>query len=278
VYGPFTSGKLLKEALRIIRKIFQFYDTRLPVGQAKSKMERGKITFNRQIGIYPTEEQKTEYQKTIHYLELLFEGKKNTILRELERDMKVYAKKRLFEEAQECKRKIFALTHIQDVALIKEQSRVYRDENSMRIEAYDVAHLGGDHMVGVMTVVEGGDTQKSEYRKFKITTVRSSNDPAALAELLERRLGHAEWPMPQCIVVDGGIAQKRRAESVLHKNGVHIPVVAVVKDEYHRPKRSLGPQSLVHTSERDIVLANAEAHRFSIGYHRSLRNKRNLAS
>lgn len=276
VFGPFTSGGLLKDALKIIRKIFQFYDTRAPIGEAHSKMERGKIVFNRQIGIYPDESSKEEYQKTIHHIELLFQGNKKSIVRELERDMKAFAKKRMFEEAQVCKKKLFALTHIQDVALIKERDRVYRDDRSIRVEAYDVAHLSGSDMVGVMTVVESGEAQKSEYRKFKIRTVTGANDPAALAEVLDRRLSHTEWPLPQCIVVDGNTVQKKRAESVLHAAGVHIPVVSVVKDEHHRPKRILGPQSLVSKLERDIILANAEAHRFSIGYHRTMRNKRNF--
>lgn len=273
VYGPFTSGKLLKEALHIIRKIFQFYDTRVPVGKEKSRMAQGKVVFNRQIGLYPDAAQKAQYEKTIRYIELLFEGKKKMILRELERDMKAFAKSRQFELAGECKRKLFALTHIQDVALIKEQNRVYRDDKRVRIEAYDVAHLSGQNMVGVMTVVEGAEMQKSEYRKFKIKTLDGANDPAALAEVLERRLTHTEWPLPQCIVVDGGVAQKNRAEKVLRENGVHIPVVAVVKDEHHRPKRILGASGLAVTHERDIILANAEAHRFSIGYHRKVRSK-----
>ncbi|MBX9906382.1 GIY-YIG nuclease family protein [Patescibacteria group bacterium] len=276
VFGPFTSGGLLKEALKIIRKIFQFYDTHTPIDKARSKMASGKINFNRQIGIYPDNTSKEDYQKTIRHIELLFEGKKNTILKELERDMKRYAKERKFEEAGVVKKKIFALTHIQDVALIKERDRVYRDDRTIRVEAYDVAHLSGTSMVGVMTVVESGEPDKASYRKFKIQTVIGANDTAALAEILNRRLGHTEWPLPQCIVVDGGVAQKKRAESVLNTAGVHIPVVAVVKDEHHRPKRILGPQSLVSSLESDIILANAEAHRFGIGYHRDLRKKSNF--
>lgn len=270
-FGPFTSGGSLKEALKIVQRIFHFYDTKTPVRNARSKMAKGKITFNRQIGLYPTEESQKEYRKTIKHIELLFEGKKSTLLRELEREMRAYARKQEFEKANETKRRIFALTHIQDVALIKERDRVHRDDRSIRIEAYDIAHMAGQNMVGVMTVVEGGEVEKSEYRKFKIKTVTGANDPAALAEVLGRRLEHTEWPMPQVIVMDGGAVQQRRAEKVLHEAGIHIPVVAVTKDEYHRPKKILGPSSLVALYERDIVLANAEAHRFAIGYHRKKR-------
>lgn len=270
-FGPFTSGMSLKEALKIVQRIFRFYDTKIPVTEARSKMAKGKIIFNRQIGLYPSEDSKKEYLRTIRHIELLFEGKKQTLLRQLERDMKAHAKKREFEQAGELKRQIFSLNHIQDVALIKERDRIHRDDRTVRIEAYDIAHMSGKDMVGVMTVVEGGEPQRSEYRKFKIKTVSGANDPAALAEVLSRRLEHTEWPMPQAIVMDGGTVQQRRAESVLRDAGVHIPVLAVTKDEYHRPKKLLGPQNLIELYERDIVLANAEAHRFAIGYHRKKR-------
>lgn len=273
-FGPFPSGSLFKEALKIIRKLFKFYDTKRPVGEEKSKVVKGKIDFNRQIGLYPSEENKVEYQKTIRHIKLFFEGKKDQILSELRKEMMAAAKVEAFEEAERLKRKIFALEHIQDVALIKDENKVYRDQNQMRIEAYDVAHLSGEDMVGVMTVIENGEPRKSEYRKFKIRTVDHSNDPGALKEILDRRLAHPEWPFPQIIVVDGSTAQKNAAEWVLRKYSMAIPVVAVVKDERHKPIRVIAAKKLREQYEDLILLANAEAHRFSLAYHREKRSKR----
>lgn len=270
-FGPFTSGSLFREALKIVRRLFKYYDMTTPVGEEKTKVARGKIDFNRQIGLYPSEENKDEYMRTIRHIRLFFEGKKEEIVRELEKDMMALAKEEKFEEADVLKRKIFALQHIQDIALIKDEYRMYRDEDSVRIEAYDIAHLQGEHMVGVMTVVEGGEPAKSEYRKFKIQSLTGSNDPAALKEVLERRLGHPEWPYPQIIVVDGSTAQKNAAEHVLRKAGVLIPVVAVVKDERHKPIRLIAAKKLLEKYEHAILLANAESHRFAISYHRSKR-------
>lgn len=274
VFGPFPSGMLFREALKIVRKIFRFYDTEKPVSEIKTKMARGFLDFNRQIGLYPSEQSKEEYNQTIRHIRLFFEGKKHELIRELERDMMKAAKNEEFEKAQELKRKVFALKHIQDVALIKADMRNYRDDKNVRVEAYDVAHLGGKDMVGVMTVVVGGEIDKSEYRKFKIQSLSGSNDPAALKEILERRLLHPEWSLPQIIVVDGSTAQKNAAEFILKKYDMVIPVVAVTKDEFHRPKRIVGPRSLISTYEQDILLSNAEAHRFSINYHRDKRNKK----
>lgn len=272
VFGPFPSGQLFREALKIVRKLFKYYDTKKPVGTEKSKTARGKIDFNRQIGLYPDTHSKQEYQRTIRHIKLFFEGRKQQLLKELERDMKRYAKNEEFEKADAVKRKIFALTHIQDIALMKRDVSIYRDDRRFRIEAYDVAHLSGKDMVGVMTVLENGEAAKSEYRKFKIQTVASSNDTAALREVLERRLTHNEWPMPQFIVVDGGAAQKRAAERVLRNHQMSIPVLAVVKNERHRPKRILGNAQLQKQHHDAVLLANAEAHRFAVLYHRNRRS------
>ncbi len=273
IFGPFPSGMLFREALKIVRKIFRFYDTKKPLADIRTKMGRGKIDFNRQIGLYPDEQSKEEYNRTIRHIKLFFEGKKQQIIKELERDMHAYAKRQEFEKAQAVKQKIFALTHIHDIALMKRDLYARSDTRGVRIEAYDIAHLAGKSMVGVMTVVQDGEPDTNEYRKFKINSVSGSNDPAALKEVLDRRLVHIEWTLPQIIVVDGSTAQKNAAEFVLQKYGVLIPVVAVVKDEYHRPKRLVGSKKLIAEHENAILLANTEAHRFAIAYHRSKQTK-----
>lgn len=267
-FGPFPSGQLFKEALKIIRKLFKFYDTQVSVGKEKTKLARGKIDFNRQIGLYPENHSKADYLKTIRQIRLFFEGKKHQLIKELEKDMMAAAKTEAFEEANALKKKIFALNHIEDIALIQDDKKHYRDEKNLRLEAYDIAHLGGQDMVGVMTVVEGGEAMKSEYRKFKIQSVKGSNDPGALKEVLERRFSHPEWPFPQLLIVDGAMAQKNAAEFVLKKAGLVIPVVAVVKNDKHKPERLIGAKKLLEQFENDILLANAESHRFAINYHR----------
>lgn len=276
-FGPFTSGTLFREALKIVRRLFKFYDTKVPVGQERSKLARGTVDFNKQIGLYPSETNRQTYNRTIRYVRLFFEGKKKQIIVELEKEMHRLAKEERFEEANVIKHKIFALQHIQDIALLKNDVRQYRDDKRARIEAYDVAHMGGKDMVGVMTVVEEGERKPHEYRKFKIQSVQGSNDTAALKEILERRLSHLEWPLPQIIVVDGSTAQKNAAEHVLRKFELLIPIVAVVKDDRHRPIRLIAARKLLEAYQNDILLANAESHRFAITYHKQKRNKRALS-
>ena len=163
---------------------------------------------------------------------------------------------------------MFALNHIQDVALIK--SDFSGDGNShetFRIEAYDVAHISGTNTVGVMVVVENGSPNKAEYRKFKINN-SVQNDVAGLAEMLERRLKHSEWQFPNIIVVDGSVAQKNVAEKIIstygrsperRKNfGAKIDVVAVTKDERHRPKTIQGREDIIEKYKKDICLPIAK--------------------
>jgi excinuclease ABC subunit C len=273
VFGPFPSGVLFKEALTIIRKIFKLYNTKKPLNQIKSRLEKGKIDFNRQIGLYPHEQSKESYNRTVRHVVLLFEGKKAALLKHVEEEMLLCAKEEKFEEAQELRDRLFALKHIQDVALVKDESRTYRDERTMRIESYDIAHLHGDDMVGVMTVFYGDEPRKSEYRKFKIHGFRKAHDPGALKEVLGRRLIHTEWAHPDLIVVDGGTIQCNAMKQVLREHSLSIPVVGVVKDERHKPVRLIGAKKILDLHRQAILFSNAEAHRFAIQYHRTLRSK-----
>ncbi|MDE2071706.1 MAG: GIY-YIG nuclease family protein [Patescibacteria group bacterium] len=274
-FGPFPHGLQLIEAMKLIRRIFPYRDNKCtPCGEKKNLQCRP--CFSRHIGLCPGvctgEIGKAEYHCTTRHIAMLFQGKKKLIKRELERDMRRAAKEELFEEAKRFRTQLFALTHIHDVALIKDEYRAHRAEGD-RIEAYDIAHLRGTAAVGVMTVVEDGVAAKSEYRKFRLRSSKAGDDPGALREVLSRRLAHEEWPLPRLIVVDGAVAQMNAAKKVLAQYGVVVPVVGVVKDERHRPRGLQGDKALVARHDREILLANAEAHRFAIGYHRTTSRK-----
>lgn len=275
MFGPFPHGLQLREAMKLIRKIFPYRDTCTPCEALAKQGKRCKPCFNAHIGLCPGvctgEITKADYRLVIRHITLLFQGKKKQLLKTLEREMKTAAKEENFEEAARLRGQVFALTHIQDVSLIKDEYRKPKISLGVsRIEAYDMAHLRGSANVGVMTVVEDSEAMKNEYRKFRIRTASPGDDVGALREVLQRRLGHDEWMLPRLIVVDGSTAQIRAAEKVLNEYGMTIPVVGVVKDEKHRPRDIRGDRELIQGRERDILLANAEAHRFAIGYHRKM--------
>ena len=264
VFGPFTHGGSLKEALKIIRKIFPYFDER--------SREPKTVKFNQSIGVYPDVD-KADYQKTIRHIALLFEGKKKSLLKTLEREMRAAARDERFEEAEVLKYQLFALTHIRDTALLKDEYRAPQSAG-YRIEAYDTAHLAGSATRAVMTVVESGEAQKAEYRVFTIRSAKESDDYQALREVLERRFMHSEWQFPKLIVIDGGRAHLKIATQVLKQLKLDIELCAVVKDEKHKPREVLGKRATVESHKSSILLANNEAHRFSIGRHRrALRNR-----
>lgn len=266
-FGPFPSGAQLREGLRLIRRIFPFFDTEHPVGH-KGKHQQAKEEFNKQIGQYPREFNTKEYGRTIRNVALFLAGRGKELRRTLEKDMRAAAKEERFEDAAEIRRELFALDHIQDVSLIKNENDKESD-SAFRIEAYDTAHISGTNTIGVMTVVRGGMPVKSEYRTFKIRTSKN-DDIASLRELLTRRFGHPEWEFPRVVVIDGGTTHKKAAENVLRELGIQIPVAAVVKDERHRPREVIGAIR-AGVTEADAVLANSEAHRFSLSRHRRAR-------
>jgi excinuclease ABC subunit C len=324
IFGPFPNGSQLREAMKIIRRIFPFIDN--------DSNKKNNIEFYRQLGLIPDfvlgdrkkkgsfsswsgpssslirgpEEKKLfsdylyAYKNNIKNIKLFFEGKKKRIVLDLKKEMLEHAKKKEFEKAGEIKNKIFALEHINDIALIKEDifasqnnlnfsrftqsTGAYTDKNlnnsvsqiklqNFRLEAYDIAHMSGKNMIGVMTVIENGEVAKNEYKKFIIKTQTGSNDTGALEEVLSRRLRHTEWGLPNMIVVDGGTPQVNIAKQVISRYQFDIPVLSVVKNERHKPKAIMGDGDLIKKYKKEILLGNNEAHRFAITFHKLKRSK-----
>ncbi|MBP6884287.1 MAG: UvrB/UvrC motif-containing protein [Candidatus Pacebacteria bacterium] len=267
-FGPFTSGLQLKEALKIVRRIFPFVDA--------SSAKSDNYEFYRQLGLTPdvsNADAHIAYKKNLKNIKLFFQGKKKDILKDLQKEMKLSAKAQKFEEASRIRNQIFALEHINDIALLKTESRFKNQDSRIRIEAYDVAHMSGKNMVGVMTVIEDGEVNKREYRTFNIKGQTGADDTRALEEILSRRFRHTEWGMPSLVVADGGEAQLRVAKQVLKRYQLEIGAVSVVKDERHKPKDILGDEAMAKKYKKEILLANSEAHRFSLKLHKNKRDK-----
>ncbi|MBF05489.1 hypothetical protein CL644_02165 [bacterium] len=79
--------------------------------------------------------------------------------------------------------------------------------------------------------------------------------------------------MPTLIVVDGGVAQKNAALRVQAEFGYKIPIANVVKNDKHKADKVVGNAAVIEKWEKDILLANSEAHRFAISFHRTKRRK-----
>lgn len=272
-FGPFSNGASLREGLKIIRRIFPYRDEKCRAGS-------GHPCFNYQIKLCPgtcvNAISKKEYNRTIRNIALFFKGKKTELVTKLRAEMNAHAKDLRFEEASKLKRQIFALEHIRDVSLIKkenieENDREGTDDNDKpyRIEAYDIAHMQGTSMTGVMVVIKDGIAHKSDYRMFRIRR-KGIHDIASLQEVLERRLKHPEWQMPDMVVTDGGGPQYDVARKLFPST---IFIIGVVKNAKHQPERLIGDPMLIKRHQKEILLANSEAHRFTLKYHRKLRSR-----
>jgi len=159
-----------------------------------------------------------------------------------------------------------------------------------RIEAYDISNTAGAEPVASMTVFVNGKPKKSAYKKFRIKTARGGDDYGAMEEVLGRRLDRAKdgdpgfLPLPDLLLMDGGLGQVRAAQKAMAERGITIPVFGMVKDDHHRTR------ALVDTDGRELGLRTQpavfaffgtiqeETHRFAITYHRQRLEKKNFVS
>lgn len=310
VFGPYTSSASLKKALDLIRRAIPWSDC-LPPSPPFPRGDKGGLPvrklrpcFNAHVdkcpGVCTGAISKQEYRRIIRKLILFFEGKKKQLVRTMESEMKQTADELRFEDAARLRKNLFALEHIQDVALISKDdfSLPYSTTPSLhnsitsigldgRIEAYDISNISGTSAVGSMVVFEEGKPAKNKYRKFKIKTVTGSNDVAMMEEVIRRRLVRARtspntWPLPQVMVIDGGEGQVNRVQEVLDELGIAVPIIGIAKGFDRKQDRLVFDRSdveLLRVAKRGKELfqrARDEAHRFAVRYHRTLRKKSSL--
>ncbi|MEK7193448.1 MAG: GIY-YIG nuclease family protein [Patescibacteria group bacterium] len=267
-FGPFTSASSIREALRIIRRIFPF-----SVHSPDAKFTRP--CFEREIGLCPGTcvgaINRVDYLKNIRNLKLFFQGKKDRIVTSLTKEMRIASKKLEFEKAEKWKRQIFALRHIQDVALITEERIASSALQAIRIEGYDISNISGTSAVGSMVVFAGNEPERNQYRKFKIKLFTEPNDVGMLSEVLRRRF-HNAWPLPVLILVDGGKGQVHAAKDVIREFGLRIPVVGIAKGPERKRNDVVGiiPKGIAKST---LINVRDEAHRFAIAYHKTLRSQ-----
>jgi excinuclease ABC subunit C len=163
----------------------------------------------------------------------------------------------------------------------------------VRIECFDISHLGGTHTVASMVVFEGAAPKKSDYRRFTIREVESGDDYGAMAEVLSRR--YAQWEkqmerspydaerdasfgaLPNLVVIDGGQGQLAAGLEPLagfREHGVAVVSLAKRIEEVFFPGNST-PLRLAHDTPELQLLQRVrdEAHRFAITHHRIRRDK-----
>ncbi|MBR3707204.1 MAG: excinuclease ABC subunit UvrC [Firmicutes bacterium] len=165
-----------------------------------------------------------------------------------------------------------------------------REQESYRVESYDISNTNGVDTVGAMVVFRNLKPVRKDYRRFKIRTVEGPDDYGSLTEMLTRRFKRALdgdpsfSTLPDLILMDGGQGQVSVAEKVLRELGISLPVLGMAKDDSHRTRALVDGQGNELELRDDPLLfkycgtIQEEVHRFAIEYHRSLHNKNTIGS
>jgi len=301
LFGPYLSSFAAKQALKILRKIF-------PYRSCKNLPKRDCLFYHIELCPAPCVRKikQKDYQEIVKSIQEFLQGKHKKIARETKKKMLKASQNQNYEKAAFYRNRLSALEKIQAMSQkgIKKflqniqggALNLYQKTSGAklkgdlelfgipyRIEAYDVSNIQGQAATGSMVVFQSGKPLKSDYRRFRIKTVKGANDVAMIQEVLERRFRKQRggWPKPDLIVIDGGKAQLNAALSVIQKHNLKIPIRALAKklEEIYFPKKKK-PITLPDDSRSLMLLKQIrdEAHRFAITYHRKLRKKATIAS
>ena len=149
-----------------------------------------------------------------------------------------------------------------------------------RMESYDISNTGASDIVASMVVYEGAKPKKSAYRRFKIKSLSAHpDDYASMEEVLTRRIqryldGDEKFsPLPDVMLIDGGITHAGVAEHVCAQMHVRVPIFGMVKDDRHRTRALVTAQGReidLHAAPNVFALIGQiqeETHRFAITFH-----------
>ncbi|NMB48600.1 GIY-YIG nuclease family protein [Candidatus Kuenenbacteria bacterium] len=302
LYGPFPSLNT-GETLKILHKLFYVSRCSPPLlpEEGVGGGGRKKPCFDYQLGsclgVCTGEITGKDYrEKVIKPLTEFLKGNKKRLLSNLKKQMTLASRQQNFEEAARLRNQIKSLSHIQDVTLLNKDLftnnfgnwkparpagglEIGNSLQSVRIEAYDISNLGPTGKVGSMVVFDNHGPVKSEYRKFKIKTVSGQSDVDCLKEIITRRFNN-NWPLPDLILIDGGVPQVNAVKNVLPTVGAQNLVPRVIgiakgptrkKNEFIFDKNNQKIAGFIQANENLLIHARDEAHRFAISYQKKLR-------
>ena len=156
-----------------------------------------------------------------------------------------------------------------------------------RIEGFDISNIQGSETVASMVAFERGQPKRSDYRKYKIRSVKTGkpDDFASIREVVLRRYRRVleeGREFPDLILIDGGKGQLKAALEGLEELGLsHLPTVSLAKKEewIFKPGASEPIVLDQHSPARQLLQrVRDEAHRFAVTFHRQQRKARDLSS
>ena len=282
-FGPYTNVKLLRQAIKVIRKIFGFRS-------CKKMPKQACLYFRLKLcpapcigGITPQ-----EYTGIIKNVIMFLTSQYEELIHELSCRMKGAIAQKKFEDAAKIRDQLNALSSIK-------QNRSYPagfdeledlknllklDKLPERIEAFDISNISGKQACGAMVSFYQGLPDKNNYRRFRIKTVESIDDYKMLAEVVRRRylrVVEKNLPLPDLVLIDGGRSHLLTAKKEIEKLGIQIPLASIAKGEenIYTTTRTKPIRLKSDTPALNLMRKiRDEAHRFAVLYHHVLRRKK----
>lgn len=241
-YGPYYNGYAIKKALRYLRRVFPYYVKPPKAG------ERPDLYSH--LGLSPAPgTSSNDYKKSLRNIIRYIKGGRKQIVAELEKAMKMAAKRHDFEQAAQLRNKLRYLRELQNQIMFgdKEFLDISKDQAlsdlsellnlpsiPARIEGYDISHMGGTNVVASMVVFTNGVSDRAEYRKFKVA--EKNNDFENMHQVITRRFSERNlkgWGTPDLVLIDGGKGQLGAATRALTEiyGGVMSAIGLAKKEE-----------------------------------------------
>jgi excinuclease ABC subunit C len=303
LYGPFTSAKSLRYAMRVLQRLFKFRTCSLDISENDPRWRWFRPcllhSINQCTAPCNFRVSKEDYRKQIRALRLVMEGKKDRLLREMEKEMQEASAALLFEKAARLRDDINALKQLGQRGEVDKdvQPQVFpldprKGMAGLRkilglaqiprtVEGVDIAHLGGSETVASLVQFIDGLPFKPGYRRFRIRSVQGVDDYASIREVVSRRfrrLQREEQVFPDVLLIDGGKGQLNAALETFRLLGIEPPcLISLAKreEEIYRPGEAEPLRLSRHAAAlRLLQYVRDEAHRFAQHYHHILRRKR----
>ena len=294
--GPYYGKVAIQRALRILRKIFPYYD----------KPYTGRKTLNTDLGLTPGIEigrmTPKEYKANLRQMISYLKGNRKKLIREIEKQMYDAAAKGDYEKAAALRNQFFGLKGINtkivfsdkefldissDQALHDLQDILGLKKTPGRIEGFDISHQSGTNVTGSMVCFINGAADRTKYRRFKLRK-QQNNDPASMLEVITRRLHHLnDWGVPDLIVLDGSVGQLDAVRKIVTEAGIAI----IGRDKSGDHTRNARVRIVIPRGDDDyemvelskdshiaklIARIDDESHRFAVQYHVLLKRKNAL--
>ncbi|MFL2859991.1 MAG: excinuclease ABC subunit UvrC [Pontiellaceae bacterium] len=303
-FGPYINGRATAVAVDFVQRFFGLKRCRVrePDEETYRHCSDDRIANCSAPCINSISMQ--QYRKKAEEAAAFLRGERMELLRHLREEMKQMSAEQRFEEAAAHRDLLLDIQQtVKSRANVKRTPKMLQEEalEGLRefqellglkripavIECFDISNISGSSSVASMVAGVDGMPVPKRYRRYKIKTVNGADDPRSMAEVVYRRysrLKKIKSPLPDLVMVDGGITQLRAAHTALcEMDLMDLPIVGLAKRyeeivwdvENNSGNIKLPPNSnALHV----VTRLRDEAHRFAVTFHRSLRAQRILES